>query len=281
VQHREVLACAHKRHLDLTDSRVALTKRLVAAQTALINARALAEKLRATGRMAPTCEPTSACAPNGEIIFTPHFACQRPISSFSRCARISYRSILPHALASSRATVGPIPLNRQSLLATSDGTSPFHIHPPSRTSTVELGHGQCPRSGTAIALSDMPDIRAAAKAYKASVSAGLGLLPEKVCWFHEMPLDVGGGRSLSFSSTLSSPECCSSYCIAFIIMTFMYTLYSRLESVNGPATAQGVHNSQGILKIHARGNVRCIEFTHAFGVFALMTLSTRRVVMPL
>jgi hypothetical protein len=80
------------------------------------------------------------------------------------------------------------------------------------------------------------------RAYKARVAADRNVDPSDVCWFLHTPFTVPKGDVLSFSSSLSSVECCTSFCLFFVAISLHHFLLSKEWDLASGASVEGAQH---------------------------------------
>eukprot|EP00892_Ulva_mutabilis_P000259 jgi/Ulvmu1/10233/UM060_0034.1 len=101
--------------------------------------------------------------------------------------------------------------------------------------SAKLSPDECDRQGCMIPGADgCINLRDSIQAYKNTIAKHASVPSDDICWFLQAPYVLHTGQHMSFSSSLSSNLCCSSFFIFFMASSLENTLASaELDCFNG------------------------------------------------
>lgn len=91
-------------------------------------------------------------------------------------------------------------------------------------------------------------LRSLLGACKAKKAAAAHALPADVCWFLLSEYEVAPGLPLSYSSTLSSPECVAALSIHFLLLTFEFALCTAAGDHGACCSLCNISGGAGVLE---------------------------------
>lgn len=150
--------------------------------------------------------PTAAAAPGGSP--DPPVTDAAPMASAAPGAQSSSQahSLLPHSAARSYFFSQNRPLSS-------------FVH------SAILSPDECERLGCMLPGADgCINLRESVQAYKSAVAQQVSVPCDDICWYLQTPYMMHTGRQLSFSSSLSSDQCCSSFFLFFMASSLENTL---------------------------------------------------------
>lgn len=96
---------------------------------------------------------------------------------------------------------------------------------PAFSHSAVLSPEECERLGCMLPGADgCINLRDSVQAYKSAVAQQVSVPCDDICWFLQTPYVMHTGRQLSFSSSLSSDQCCASFFLLFMATSLENTL---------------------------------------------------------
>lgn len=79
------------------------------------------------------------------------------------------------------------------------------------------------------------------RSYKADVAATVQRSVSDICWVIQTPLCMNNGAALSFTTTMSSLECCSSFLVFYFATTLEGAMMAHELALVDGSVHSGVH----------------------------------------
>lgn len=241
---------AHQKHTELVTTNQILKKRAAETQAHLLETQHILTALKTQRR-----EPPSAP-------FSP------PNPGFSQCSSQSpqanvaspYMSICSSSWSISGFTHSPSSPSIESF----SHHFPLSLDAVLETCSRDAVVSNLSRQGLDVHAQLLP---ALIESHKATAADSVRHSVSDICWFVQTPFRLKSGATLSFSSTLSSLECCTSFLVFHLASTLEGAMISHQLTLTNPSAQQDVHtdvpdatlNNDGLLiQLKALASQECM-----------------------